>query len=232
MVIVVIKNLTSFDILIHTHNCEGSYFGGIWSEFAVWPAFVWQRSVEEQRVRICSVQRELRDLRGVLGSELSEELPSLRASLDSLRQQVAVTESLREHLGKSSLIGHKNVEESYWTRWVKLETHYSTFVNAKVFGYTSSVSQFVVFKTHDLHGGLKRWVCLLNNTKKAFPKFGYWIGKGSVGNSWFWYSGYYSWAGNFSLCVSSSLPHNPKTRCRTCELETLNCCRSESPLWC
>ncbi|XP_016359996.1 TNF receptor-associated factor 5-like [Sinocyclocheilus anshuiensis] len=58
-----------------------------------------QRSVEEQRVRICSVQRELRDLRGVLGSELSEELPSLRASLDSLRQQVAVTESLREHLG-------------------------------------------------------------------------------------------------------------------------------------
>ncbi|XP_016087519.1 TNF receptor-associated factor 5-like isoform X2 [Sinocyclocheilus grahami] len=58
-----------------------------------------QRSVEEQRVRICSIQRELRDLRGVLGSELSEELPSLRASLDSLRQQVAVTESLREHLG-------------------------------------------------------------------------------------------------------------------------------------
>lgn len=58
-----------------------------------------QRSVEEQQVRICRVQRELRDLRGVLGSELSEELPSLRASLDSLRQQVAVTESLREHLG-------------------------------------------------------------------------------------------------------------------------------------
>uniref|UniRef100_A0A671N5N6 TNF receptor-associated factor n=1 Tax=Sinocyclocheilus anshuiensis TaxID=1608454 RepID=A0A671N5N6_9TELE len=67
--------------------------------FAVCSVFVWQRSVEEQRVRICSVQRELRDLRGVLGSELSEELPSLRASLDSLRQQVAVTESLREHLG-------------------------------------------------------------------------------------------------------------------------------------
>ncbi|XP_068072593.1 TNF receptor-associated factor 5 isoform X2 [Danio rerio] len=57
-----------------------------------------QRSVEEQRVRICSVQRELRDLR-VLGSELKEELPRLQASLDSLRQQVAVTESLREHLG-------------------------------------------------------------------------------------------------------------------------------------
>lgn len=83
-------------------------------------------------MRICSVQRELRDLRGVLGSELSEELPSLRASLDSLRQQVAVTESLREHLGKSSLVGHKNVEESYCTRWVKLETYSSTFVNAKV----------------------------------------------------------------------------------------------------
>ncbi|XP_051978086.1 TNF receptor-associated factor 5-like [Xyrauchen texanus] len=58
-----------------------------------------QRSVEEQRVQISSVQRELRDLRDVLGSELNEELPSLRASLDSLRQQVAVTESLREHLG-------------------------------------------------------------------------------------------------------------------------------------
>uniref|UniRef100_A0A673MEW5 TNF receptor-associated factor n=1 Tax=Sinocyclocheilus rhinocerous TaxID=307959 RepID=A0A673MEW5_9TELE len=71
------------------------------SELAVCSVFVWQRSVEEQRVRICSVQRELRDLRGVLGSELSEELPSLRAPLDSLRQQVAVTESLREHLGKS-----------------------------------------------------------------------------------------------------------------------------------
>ncbi len=62
---------------------------------------------------ICSVQRELRDLRGVLGSELSEELPSLRASLDSLRQQVAVTESLREHLGKSSLMGHLNVDTVY-----------------------------------------------------------------------------------------------------------------------
>ncbi|XP_051550455.1 TNF receptor-associated factor 5-like isoform X3 [Myxocyprinus asiaticus] len=58
-----------------------------------------QRSVEEQRVHISSVQRELRDLRDVLGSELNEELPSLRASLDSLRQQVAVAESLREHLG-------------------------------------------------------------------------------------------------------------------------------------
>lgn len=83
------------------------------SDLAVCCVFVWQRSVEEQRVRICSVQRELRDLRGVLGSELSEELPSLRASLDSLRQQVAVTESLREHLGKSSLMGHLNVETVY-----------------------------------------------------------------------------------------------------------------------
>ncbi len=64
-------------------------------------------------MRICSVQHELRDLRGVLGSELSEELPSLRASLDSLRQQVAVTESLREHLGKSSLMGHLNVDTVY-----------------------------------------------------------------------------------------------------------------------
>ncbi|KAA0712549.1 TNF receptor-associated factor 5 [Triplophysa tibetana] len=58
-----------------------------------------QRSVEEQSLRICSMQHELKDLRGVLGSELHDELPSLRASLDSLRQQVAVTESLREHLG-------------------------------------------------------------------------------------------------------------------------------------
>ncbi|XP_057199153.1 TNF receptor-associated factor 5 isoform X4 [Triplophysa rosa] len=58
-----------------------------------------QRSVEEQSLRICSMQHELEDLRGVLGSELHDELPSLRASLDSLRQQVAVTESLREHLG-------------------------------------------------------------------------------------------------------------------------------------
>nr|XP_055073603.1 TNF receptor-associated factor 5 [Misgurnus anguillicaudatus] len=58
-----------------------------------------QRSVEEQRLRICSVQCELRDLRGVLGSKVRDELPSLRTSLDSLRQQVAVTESLREHLG-------------------------------------------------------------------------------------------------------------------------------------
>ncbi|XP_051979546.1 TNF receptor-associated factor 5-like [Xyrauchen texanus] len=60
---------------------------------------VLQRSVEEQRVHISSVQRELCDLRGVLGSELNEELPRLQTSLDSLRQQVAVTESLREHLG-------------------------------------------------------------------------------------------------------------------------------------
>lgn len=57
------------------------------------------------------MQRELQDLRGVLGSELHDELPSLRASLDSLRQQVAVTESLKEHLGKSGLITQTTVEE-------------------------------------------------------------------------------------------------------------------------
>lgn len=72
---------------------------------------MWQRSVEEQSLRICSMQHELEDLRGVLGSELHDELPSLRASLDSLRQQVAVTESLREHLGKSRLISQTTVEE-------------------------------------------------------------------------------------------------------------------------
>ncbi|XP_017539256.1 TNF receptor-associated factor 5 isoform X2 [Pygocentrus nattereri] len=59
-----------------------------------------QGSVEEQREHVSSVKRELQDLRGVLEAELAkEELAALRASLDSLRQQVAVTQSLREHLG-------------------------------------------------------------------------------------------------------------------------------------
>ncbi|XP_066504382.1 TNF receptor-associated factor 5 [Hoplias malabaricus] len=59
-----------------------------------------QRSVEEQREHVSSVKRELQDLRGVLEAELAkEELAALRASLDSLRQQVAMTQSLREHLG-------------------------------------------------------------------------------------------------------------------------------------
>ncbi|XP_030628673.1 TNF receptor-associated factor 5 [Chanos chanos] len=59
-----------------------------------------QRSMEEQKEHISRVQQELQDLRSVLGTELGrDELPALRNSLDSLRQQVAVTESLREHLG-------------------------------------------------------------------------------------------------------------------------------------
>ncbi|KAI4872813.1 hypothetical protein NFI96_016143 [Prochilodus magdalenae] len=59
-----------------------------------------QRSVEEQREHVSSVKRELQDLRGILEAELAkEELAALRASLDSLRQQVAMTQSLREHLG-------------------------------------------------------------------------------------------------------------------------------------
>uniref|UniRef100_W5KB17 TNF receptor-associated factor n=1 Tax=Astyanax mexicanus TaxID=7994 RepID=W5KB17_ASTMX len=59
-----------------------------------------QRSVEEQRELVSSVKRELKDLRDVLEADLTkEELVSLRASLDSLREQVAMTQSLREHLG-------------------------------------------------------------------------------------------------------------------------------------
>ncbi|KAI5626513.1 TNF receptor-associated factor 5, partial [Silurus asotus] len=46
------------------------------------------------------VKQELQELRCVLDAELAkEELNALRASLDSLRQQVAMMQSLRDHLG-------------------------------------------------------------------------------------------------------------------------------------
>ncbi|XP_076879457.1 TNF receptor-associated factor 5 [Brachyhypopomus gauderio] len=59
-----------------------------------------QRSVEEQREHVSSVKQDLQGLRGVLEAELAkEDLTALRVSLDSLRQQVAMTQSLRDHLG-------------------------------------------------------------------------------------------------------------------------------------
>lgn len=57
----------------------------------------------EQRESVSSVKQELQELRNVLDAELAkEELSALRASLDSLRQQVAMTQSLRDHLGEDS----------------------------------------------------------------------------------------------------------------------------------
>ncbi|XP_046713329.1 TNF receptor-associated factor 5 isoform X2 [Silurus meridionalis] len=59
-----------------------------------------QRSMVEQRECVSSVKQELQELRCVLDAELAkEELNALRASLDSLRQQVAMMQSLRDHLG-------------------------------------------------------------------------------------------------------------------------------------
>lgn len=58
----------------------------------------------EQRECVSSVKQELQELRSVLDAELAkEELRSLRVSLDSLRQQVAMTQSLRDHLGEDSM---------------------------------------------------------------------------------------------------------------------------------
>lgn len=57
----------------------------------------------EQRECVSSVKQELQELRSILEAELAkEELSALRVSLDSLRQQVAMTQSLRDHLGEDS----------------------------------------------------------------------------------------------------------------------------------
>ncbi|MCJ8737780.1 hypothetical protein PDJAM_G00027930 [Pangasius djambal] len=59
-----------------------------------------QRTVVEQGECVSSVKQELQELRSVLDAELAkEELNALRVSLNSLRQQVAMTQSLRDHLG-------------------------------------------------------------------------------------------------------------------------------------
>lgn len=57
----------------------------------------------EQRECVSSVKQELQELRSILEAELAkEELSALQVSLDSLRQQVAMTQSLRDHLGEGS----------------------------------------------------------------------------------------------------------------------------------
>ncbi|XP_012691449.2 TNF receptor-associated factor 5 isoform X2 [Clupea harengus] len=57
-------------------------------------------TLEEQRECVSSVQQQLQALRCVLGADLGQDqLQSLRASLDSLRQRVDEAEALREHLG-------------------------------------------------------------------------------------------------------------------------------------
>lgn len=58
-----------------------------------------QRSLEEQRDHISSVQLQLVELSSVFGPGVArEELGQIRASLDALRQQVSVTEGLKDHL--------------------------------------------------------------------------------------------------------------------------------------
>ncbi|XP_029480909.1 TNF receptor-associated factor 5-like isoform X1 [Oncorhynchus nerka] len=60
-----------------------------------------QRSLEEQRDHISSVQLQLEELSSVFGPGVArEELGQIRASLDALRQQVSVTEGLKDHLGE------------------------------------------------------------------------------------------------------------------------------------
>lgn len=60
-----------------------------------------QRSLEEQRDHISSVQLQLVELSSVFGPGVArEELGQIRASLDALRQQVSVTEGLKDHLGE------------------------------------------------------------------------------------------------------------------------------------
>lgn len=57
----------------------------------------------EQRECVSNVKQELQELRSVLDAELAkEELSALRVSLDSLRQQVAMMQSLRDHVGEDS----------------------------------------------------------------------------------------------------------------------------------
>ncbi|XP_063059029.1 TNF receptor-associated factor 5 isoform X2 [Engraulis encrasicolus] len=57
-------------------------------------------SLEQQRECVSGVQQQLQSLRCVLGPDLGQEqLRSLKASLDALRQRVDAAELLREHLG-------------------------------------------------------------------------------------------------------------------------------------
>ncbi|KAL2086998.1 hypothetical protein ACEWY4_018057 [Coilia grayii] len=57
-------------------------------------------SLEQQRECVSSVQQQLQSLRCVLGADFGQDqLRSLKASLDSLRQRVDAAEVLREHLG-------------------------------------------------------------------------------------------------------------------------------------
>ncbi|KAG5279106.1 hypothetical protein AALO_G00106150 [Alosa alosa] len=57
-------------------------------------------SLEKQRECVSSVQQQLQALRCVLRTDFGQEqLQSLKASLDSLRQRVDAAEVLREHLG-------------------------------------------------------------------------------------------------------------------------------------
>ncbi|XP_021423916.2 TNF receptor-associated factor 5 isoform X1 [Oncorhynchus mykiss] len=60
-----------------------------------------QGSLEDQRDHISSVQLQLEELSSVFGPGVArEELGQIRASLDALRQQVSVTEGLKDHLGE------------------------------------------------------------------------------------------------------------------------------------
>uniref|UniRef100_A0A4W5R4G6 TNF receptor-associated factor n=1 Tax=Hucho hucho TaxID=62062 RepID=A0A4W5R4G6_9TELE len=60
-----------------------------------------QRSLEDQRDNISSVQLQLEELSSVFAPGVArEELGQIRASLDALRQQVSVTEGLKDHLGE------------------------------------------------------------------------------------------------------------------------------------
>lgn len=67
----------------------------------------------EQRECVTSMKQELQELRTVLEAELAkEELSALRVSLDSLRQQVAMTQSLRDHLGEESTCNTINLQRT------------------------------------------------------------------------------------------------------------------------
>lgn len=76
--------------------------------------FVLQRSVVEQGDCVSRVKQELQELRSILEVELAkEELSGLQVSLESLRQQVAMTQSLRDHLGKNSITHYQFADYMY-----------------------------------------------------------------------------------------------------------------------
>ncbi|KAL1006163.1 hypothetical protein UPYG_G00068710 [Umbra pygmaea] len=86
-----------------------------------------QRSLEEQRDHISNVRQQLEELSSVFGPGVArEELDQLRASLDALRQQVSITEGLKDHLGvlNETYMRHKRLLSIHTAQLERNDEHF------------------------------------------------------------------------------------------------------------